>query len=141
MWHLIWEYFWLGIQHVFSIFRALIYKQNFRSLHSQSSPRMKVTMLNLLYTLRPDFVRIIMILCEINPNFIGTTFCTASLIEIHSGTPVCNLLRVSRSRNKIVELQILPKNKPMNLFFYPDDLEILKTLNPNSSLSISELSG
>ena len=28
-----------------------------------------------------------------------------------------------------------PKNKRMNLFFYPDDSEILETWNPNSSIS------
>ena len=29
-------------------------------------------------------------------------------------------LKVSRSRNKIVEPKLLPKNEPTNLFFYPD---------------------
>ena len=36
-------------------------------------------------------------------------------------------LKVSRSRNKIVEPQLLPKNERTNLFFYPDDSEILET--------------
>ena len=37
------------------------------------------------------------------------------------------VLKVSRSRNKIVEPQLLPKNERTNLFFYPDDSEILET--------------
>ena len=36
-------------------------------------------------------------------------------------------LKDSRSRNNIVELKLLPKNKQTNLFFYPDDWEILET--------------
>ena len=36
-------------------------------------------------------------------------------------------LKVSRSRKKIVKLWLLPKNELMNLFFYPDDLDILET--------------
>ena len=36
-------------------------------------------------------------------------------------------LKVSRSRKKIFEPQVLPKNERMNLFFYPDDTEILET--------------
>ena len=32
------------------------------------------------------------------------------------------LLKVSRSRSKIVEPQILPKNEGTNLFFYPDNV-------------------
>ena len=43
------------------------------------------------------------------------------------------LLEVSRSRNKIVEPKLLSKIKRMNLFFYPDDSEILETWNQNSS--------
>ena len=35
------------------------------------------------------------------------------------------LLKVSRTHNKIVEPKLLPKNKQTNLFFYPDDSEIL----------------
>ena len=42
-------------------------------------------------------------------------------------------LEVSRSRNKIVEPKLLPKNEPTNLFFNPDDSEILETWNQNSS--------
>ena len=37
------------------------------------------------------------------------------------------LLKVSRSQNKIVEPKLLPKNERTNLFFYPDDSEILET--------------
>ena len=36
-------------------------------------------------------------------------------------------IKVSRSRNKIVELKLLLKNKRTNLFFYPDNSEILET--------------
>ena len=43
------------------------------------------------------------------------------------------VLKVSRSRNKIVEPQILPKNEWTNLFFYPDGPKILETWNRNSS--------
>ena len=45
------------------------------------------------------------------------------------------LLEVSRSRNKIVEPKLLSKIKRMNLFFYPDDSEILETWNQNSSFN------
>ena len=42
-------------------------------------------------------------------------------IEINFSTwLVGSQLKVSRSRNKIVEPQILPKNEQTNLFFYPD---------------------
>ena len=37
------------------------------------------------------------------------------------------LLKVIRPRNKTVEPYLLTKNKQTNLFFYPDDSEILKT--------------
>ena len=43
------------------------------------------------------------------------------------------MIKVSRSLNKIVEPTLLPKNEQTNLFFYPDDLEILETWNQNSS--------
>ena len=36
-------------------------------------------------------------------------------------------LKVSGSQNKIVEPYVLTKNELMNLFFYPDDSEILET--------------
>ena len=42
-------------------------------------------------------------------------------------------LKVSRSRNKIVEPKLLPKNEQTNLSFYPDDWEMLATWNGNSS--------
>ena len=37
------------------------------------------------------------------------------------------LLKVSRSRNKIIEPQILPKNERTNLFFYPENSQDRKT--------------
>ena len=36
-------------------------------------------------------------------------------------------LKLSRSRNKIVEPWLLPKKERTNLFFYPDDSEVLET--------------
>ena len=36
-------------------------------------------------------------------------------------------LKVSRSRNKICRAETSPKNERTNLFFYPDDSEILET--------------
>ena len=33
---------------------------------------------------------------------------------------ICDMLKVSRSQNKIVEPKLLPKNERTNLFFYPD---------------------
>ena len=45
-----------------------------------------------------------------------------SLNPIKSGK-----LKVSRSQNKIVEPELLPKNKRTNLFFFPDDSDILET--------------
>ena len=42
-------------------------------------------------------------------------------------SPLNGHLKVSRSRNKIVEPKILPKNERTNLFFYPDNSEILNT--------------
>ena len=38
-----------------------------------------------------------------------------------------SVLKDSRSRNNIVELKLLPKNKQTNLLFYPDDWEIIET--------------
>ena len=40
---------------------------------------------------------------------------------------VLTVSKVSRSWNKNCRKRLLPKNKQTNLFFYPDDLEILKT--------------
>ena len=42
-------------------------------------------------------------------------------------------LQVSRSQKKIVEPQLLPKDKQTNLFYYPDDSEILETWISSSS--------
>ena len=41
--------------------------------------------------------------------------------------PFGDCLKVSWSWNKIVEPKIFPKNQQTNLFFYPDDSEILET--------------
>ena len=43
------------------------------------------------------------------------------------------MVKVRRSRNKIVEPKLLLENERTNLFFYPDDSEILETWNRNSS--------
>ena len=42
------------------------------------------------------------------------------LLKINFTHVYRNLLKVSRSRNKIVMPKLLPKNDPTNLFFYPE---------------------
>ena len=54
-------------------------------------------------------------------------FCSFQL-TLESG-----VLRSVDLKTKIVERYLLPKNKRTNLFFYPDNSEILETLNQNSS--------
>ena len=42
------------------------------------------------------------------------------LLKINFTHVYRNLLKVSRSRKKIVMPKLLPKNDPTNLFFYPE---------------------
>ena len=49
------------------------------------------------------------------------------LIRKYPPTHFFQILKVSRSRNKIVEPITSPKNERTNLFFYPDNSEILET--------------
>ena len=64
-------------------------------------------------------------------------FRTKNIQKLHVSNSISNCnhnfgskitpLKVSRSQNNIVELQLLTKIERMNLFFYPHNSEILET--------------